>query len=130
MDLFKRFPETFIIAEEDGDIVGYIMCRIESGLPSLRTFDIRKKGHIISVAVLPQYRNRGVGHALVRTALQAMTHYDAKECYLEVRVSNLSAVNLYKKLGFRITKTIRGYYADGENAHMMARPLPLEEERS
>jgi ribosomal-protein-alanine N-acetyltransferase len=29
MDLHQRFPETFIVAEEDGKIVGYIMCRIE-----------------------------------------------------------------------------------------------------
>jgi ribosomal-protein-alanine N-acetyltransferase len=32
MDLYERFPETFVVAEEDGGIAGYIMCRIEVGL--------------------------------------------------------------------------------------------------
>ena len=128
MDLFQQFPETFIVAEEDGQIMGYVMCRIETGLPSFRTFDIPKRGHIISIAVLPQYRNRGVGYALARRALQAMGTYKAKECYLEVRVSNLPATNLYKKLGFKITKIVKGYYADGESAHIMTSPLPFKEE--
>ncbi len=56
-----------------------------------------------------------------------MSHYKARECYLEVRVSNMTAVNLYRKLDFKITRTIRGYYADGESAYMMTRQLPLEE---
>ncbi|MFQ6095750.1 MAG: ribosomal protein S18-alanine N-acetyltransferase [Candidatus Bathyarchaeia archaeon] len=127
MDLFKRFPETFIIAEEDGQVVGYIMCRMETGLPSFRTFELPKIGHIISIAVLPQYRGRGIGYSLIRRALWAMSRYKAKECYLEVRVSNTPAINLYKKLGFKIAKTIRGYYADGESSYRMTRQLPLKD---
>lgn len=126
MDLYTRFPETFIVAEEDGTIVGYIMCRIESGISGLsfKPFNIAKKGHIISIAVLPEYRNKGVGYALLKEALQAMsTYYKTRECYLEVRVSNTSAINLYKKMGFEIERTIRGYYSDGENAHIMSRKL-------
>jgi len=129
MDLYQQFPETFIIAEGDEEIVGYIMCRIETGLPTFRTFEIPKKGHIISVAVLPQHRNKGIGYALVGSALEAMTNHKAKECYLEVRASNLPAINLYRKLGFQITKTIKGYYSDGESAYMMTRPLPFNEPR-
>lgn len=126
MDLYQRSPETFIVAEEDGEIVGYIMCRIETGFPSFRTLEIPKTGHIISVAVLPDYRKRGIGQALIIRALQAMTHHKAKECYLEVRVSNVPAVNLYKKLGFKIARTAKGYYANGENAHIMTKSLPLD----
>jgi len=124
MDLFQHFPETFIVAEEDGEVAAYIMCRIESGMPSFRSFDIPKKGHIISVAVLPQYRRKGVAYALVCKATQAMSLYKAKECYLEVRVSNIPAINLYRKLGFKTTRTIKAYYADGEDAHLMSKELP------
>lgn len=126
MNIYERFPETFIVAEEDGEIIGYIMCRIESGLPSFTTFKIPKRGHVISIAVLPDYRRRGVGYALIRNALQAMELYRAEECYLEVRVSNRPAINLYKKAGFEIAKTMRGYYADGESAYLMKRKLPFE----
>jgi len=50
--------------------------------------------------------------------------YKATECYLEVRVSNTPAINLYSKLGFMIVKIMKGYYADGEDAYVMARKLP------
>ncbi|MCK4885718.1 GNAT family N-acetyltransferase, partial [Candidatus Bathyarchaeota archaeon] len=114
INLYKRFPGTFIVAEADGEIVGYIMCRIETGIPSFKLLGITKKGHVISVAVLPSHHRKGIGYALIREAMQAMVNYNAKECYLEVRESNLSALHLYKKLGFETARTLRNYYADGE----------------
>jgi len=44
MDLYERFPETFIVAEENGEIVGYVMCRIETGLPDFGLLGIAKRG--------------------------------------------------------------------------------------
>lgn len=126
INLFKRFPATFLVAETDGDIVGYIMCRIETGVPSFKILGITKKGHVISIAVLPDYHRKGIGYSLIDQATKAMTSYKAKECYLEVRESNLPAVKLYKKLGFEIARTIRNYYADGEDAYLMAKPLPKD----
>jgi ribosomal-protein-alanine N-acetyltransferase len=52
-----------------------------------------------------------------------MKRYNAKQCYLEVRVTNQEAISLYKKLGFEITRTIHGYYADGEDAFVMTLDL-------
>jgi len=127
MNLYQRFPETFIVAEENGDVVGYIMCRIETGIPSFKLLGIARKGHVISIAVLPEHQREGIGCALMREAMEAMVNYKAKECYLEVRASNVPAVNLYRKMGFEIIRTIRGYYADGEAAYMMARKLPFME---
>jgi ribosomal-protein-alanine N-acetyltransferase len=124
INLFKRFPETFIVAEVDGEIVGYIMCRIETGIPSFKVLGIAKKGHVISIAVLPNHHRKGIGYQLMQEATQAMVNYKAKECYLEVRESNIPAVNLYKKLGFETTRAIRNYYADGEDAFLMAIQLP------
>jgi len=125
MELYEKFPRTFIVAETDGVMIGYVMCRIERDFSSLslRPFSITKKGHIISIAVLPEYRSKGVGSALVEEALEAMSvHYGAERCYLEVRVSNVSALKLYRKLGFEVDKTLTGYYSDGEDAYIMGRP--------
>jgi len=124
MDLHERYPETFIVAEVAGDVVGYIMCRIESGLPDFGLFGLTKRGHVISIAVLPEYQRKGIGEALMKEAMVRMRQYKAKECYLEVRVSNLSAINMYNKLGFETSRTVRGYYADGEDAAIMTRKLP------
>ena len=127
MNLYQRFPETFIVAEENGDVVGYIMCRIETGIPSFKLLGITRKGHVISIAVLPEHQREGIGYALMREAMEAMVNYKAKECYLEVRASNVPAVNLYRKMGFEVARTSRGYYADGEAAYVMARKLPFME---
>lgn len=123
MDLYERYPETFVVAEQDGKLVGYILCRIETGLSGLERLGISKKGHVISIAVLPQYRRQGIAAALMEEAMKNMVHYKAKECYLEVRVGNGEAVNLYQKLGFKISKTIREYYMDGEDAYVMSKKL-------
>jgi len=123
VDLYKKFPETFTVAEENGEIVGYIMCRIEVGLSNLSLGGVIKKGHVVSVAVVHDHRRKGVGEALVTSAMEAMKLYKAKQCFLEVRVTNDSAVSLYRKLGFEVARTVHGYYADGEDACMMTKKL-------
>jgi ribosomal-protein-alanine N-acetyltransferase len=123
MDLHKRFPETFIVAEEDGKIVGYIMCRIEVGLASLSLGGLIRKGHVVSIAVLPQGRRKGVAQQLMTKAMEGMRYYKAKLCYLEVRVTNEPGVALHKKLGFEVSRTIHGYYSDGEDAYVMSKKL-------
>ena len=120
VDLARRYPETFVVAEEDEKIVGYIMCRIEMGLSTFGLGGVTKKGHVVSVAVLPESRRKGVGKALVLKALDGMRGYGAKQCYLEVRVTNEEAISLYKKLGFEVARSIHGYYADGEDAFVMS----------
>jgi ribosomal-protein-alanine N-acetyltransferase len=123
IDLFKRFPETFIVAEADGEVVGYIMCRIELGLSNYGFGGIIKKGHVVSVAVLPECRRKGIGEALIEEAMSGMRLQGAKQCFLEVRITNTPAVNLYRKLGFEISRTVHGYYADGEDAYIMTKKL-------
>jgi ribosomal-protein-alanine N-acetyltransferase len=123
VDLYRRFPETFIVAEGNGEVVGYIMCRTEAGLSNLGLLGLVKKGHVVSVAVMPEHRRKGVGGALVTKAMEGMRMYGAKQCYLEVRLTNEEAIGLYKKLGLEVTRTIRGYYADGEDAYVMSKKL-------
>jgi len=123
IDLARKFPETFIVAELKGEVVGYILCRIETGLSGFSFGGLARKGHIVSVAIMPEHRRHGMAKALIAKAFEGMHLYNAKQCYLEVRMSNDPAVNLYRKLGFEITRTINGYYADGENAYVMTKKL-------
>ena len=123
MDLHQRFPETFIVAEENAEIAGYIMCRIEVGLSNYGFGGLVRKGHVVSIAVMPQYRRKGVAQAVINRAMEGMQYYKAKQCFLEVRVTNDAGISLYKKLGFEITRTINGYYSDGEDAYVMTKKL-------
>jgi ribosomal-protein-alanine N-acetyltransferase len=123
VDLHQRFPETFIVAEENGKLLGYIMCRIEVGLSNIGLGGLIRKGHVVSIAVMPQSRRRGVAQAVINKSLDGMKYYKAKQCFLEVRVTNEPAIALYKKLGFEVTRTINGYYSDGEDAYVMTKKL-------
>jgi [ribosomal protein S18]-alanine N-acetyltransferase len=123
IETYNTLPETFLVAESQGQVAGYIMCRLEHGFSDLKKLRFARKGHIISVAVMPDFRNRGIGHSLVEQALSALSAHHADECFLEVRISNIPAINLYKKMGFDITRTIPHYYFDGFDAHVMTKPL-------
>ena len=123
VDLHQRFPETFIVAEENKKIVGYIMCRIEVGLSNYGFGGLVRKGHVVSIAVLPETRRKGVAQALINRAMEGMQYYKAKQCFLEVRVTNEAAISLYKRLGFEVTRTINGYYSDGEDAYVMTKRI-------
>ena len=123
VDLHQRFPETFIIAEQDHEMIGYIMCRIEVGLSNFGLGGLIRKGHVVSLAVMPQARRKGVAIALMNAAMDGMRGYKARQIYLEVRVTNQAGVNLYKKLNLEVTRTIPGYYSDGEDAYVMSKKL-------
>jgi ribosomal-protein-alanine N-acetyltransferase len=122
-EILKDFPHSFLVAEMDGKVAGYIMCRIEYGLSMTKRFGLAKKGHIISVAVLAEYRNKGIGTKLIHDALEVVRNESGKECYLEVRITNTGAIELYERLGFKVTSTMHGYYKDGESAYTMAMSL-------
>jgi ribosomal protein S18 acetylase RimI-like enzyme len=57
-------------------------------------------GAIQNVAVLPEYRRRGIGQALVQGALQGFQRAGVKRVTLEATSHNSSAVNLYHRIGF------------------------------
>jgi [ribosomal protein S18]-alanine N-acetyltransferase len=122
-EILAEFPETFLVAELGDSVVGYIMCRVEFGFSHLRRFGLSKKGHIVSVAVLPEHRGRGVGTRLIEQAQGEMVKKAVKEVYLEVRVSNTEAISLYERMNYKRVSRLEGYYRDGEAAYLMAAPL-------
>jgi len=123
LDTFNSHPESFIVAESQGSIIGYIMCRLEHGFSDLKKLRFARKAHIISVAVMPEARRLGIASGLVKEALSALWNLHADECFLEVRVTNDAAIRLYEKLGFQIARTIQRYYYDSSDAYVMAKDL-------
>lgn len=123
MDIYQNCPEAFLVAEVEGRVVGYIMCRLERGFSDFNRLKMVKKGHVVSIAVLQEYRRRGIGSSLIAQALRNLANLQAKECYLEVRVSNEAGIKLYRKFGFEITRRITSYYHDGEDAYVMSKKL-------
>jgi len=119
--IFKSNPDGFLVADLGGRIAGYVMSRVEWGASKMDALRLRRLGHIVSLAVLPEYRGRGIGRALMKEALRKLRAvYGCDEVYLEVRVTNTQAINLYHSLGFKVVKVAKGYYVDGEDAYVMA----------
>jgi [ribosomal protein S18]-alanine N-acetyltransferase len=118
--LLAEIPEAFLVAEVEAKLVGYIMCKIEYGFSNFKKLGFVKKGHVVSVAVLPEHRRKGIGEGLVQEAIGGIKLKKSDELYLEVRCSNNEAVKLYEKLGFIIKQRLKAYYRDGEDAYLMA----------
>jgi [ribosomal protein S18]-alanine N-acetyltransferase len=78
--------------------------------------------HVMNVAVAAVERRHGVATALI-AELFALTADDDRRGYtLEVRVSNVGAIELYERLGFAARGVRRGYYTDNrEDALIMWR---------
>lgn len=83
------------------DIVGYICVRT-----------ILDVTHVMDLAVTPRLKRMGIGSLLLRNALQELrrTRPDISMITLEVRESNIAALKLYEKYGFREIGRRRGYY--------------------
>lgn len=118
--LLAEIPEAFIVAELGHRLAGYIMCKTEYGFSNFKKLGFVKKGHVVSVAVLDEFRRKGIGRALVEESVNGVRLRKCDEFYLEVRCSNTDAVRLYEKLGFSIRQHLRSYYRDGEDAYLMA----------
>ncbi len=77
---------------------------------------ILDEGHILNLAVRPDYRGRGIGKLLALSVLAKLVSSGCREVFLEVRTSNRTARRLYESLGFRMVGLRKGYY-----------PLPRED---
>jgi [ribosomal protein S18]-alanine N-acetyltransferase len=107
----NKFAIYYISETEDKEIVGYC------GL-----WQILDEGHITNVAVKPEYRGSGLAQEIVATLIRRSMKSGIKTFTLEVRKSNQTAINLYKKFGFIEAGIRKGYYSDNnEDALIMWR---------
>jgi ribosomal-protein-alanine N-acetyltransferase len=74
------------------------------------------EAEIVTLAVAPAARCRGVGRALMEAAQRSACERGARTMFLEVADDNLPAQSLYAALGFTQAGVRRGYYASGGGA--------------
>lgn len=77
-------------------------------------WSILEEAHITILAIHPQYQHQGLGQALLYALLQKASDRGLERATLEVRVSNLAAISLYQKFGFKIAGRRPRYYKDNE----------------
>lgn len=101
-DIFENPLSLYVVAEEGDSIIGF--CGLHC---------IYDEGHIMNLAVLEEYRGTGAGEKLLRKLIE-LAPPEVRNYTLEVRKSNIRAISLYKKLGFKIFGVRRGYYSDND----------------
>lgn len=85
-------------------------------------WSIVDEAHITIVAIHPRFQKQGLGQALLVALLQSAHQQGLERATLEVRISNQSAINLYKKFGFAEAGCRKRYYQDtGEDALILWR---------
>lgn len=89
------------VVDVERDIAGFLVARRIAG-----------ELEILNLAVRPDARRRGIGHALIQFAFAWGKQLDVKKAYLEVRASNLVALEFYKRHQFRETGRRHLYYSD------------------
>lgn len=84
------------------------------------TWHIVDEAHITTIAVKPEERRKHIAECLIVKLLEDCYNEFIKYITLEVRVSNIPAIKLYEKYGFRSLGTRKGYYQDNnEDALIM-----------
>lgn len=101
-----------ILAEDGGEIIGYGGITVAAD-----------SADIENVAVSEPYRRSGVGTALIAELVRIAKDKGAEKVFLEVRVSNSTAMQIYLKSGFKGVYARTRYYSDGEDCLVMVREI-------
>lgn len=111
-----EMPEQILLVAEKGEICGYGVL-----------FVAADQADISNIAVDPAFRGCGIGASLMREMLSEARAAGVKEVFLEVRESNVPAIALYHKYGFRQIGVRKAYYeAPREDALLMKAELQME----
>ena len=82
-----------------------------------------EQAEITKVSIAKKYQGYKLSKLLMADAENRIRIAECENITLEVRVSNIVAINLYKSCGFNIVATRKKYYENGEDAYLMLKEL-------
>ena len=86
-----------IVAERDGEIVGFLLGEIQKRPP---VFVTTRQAYVNSISVLDRYRRQGVGTMMLNSFAEWAKERAMPYIMLSVAVENIDARHLYEKHGF------------------------------
>ncbi|MFZ9595125.1 MAG: ribosomal protein S18-alanine N-acetyltransferase [Bdellovibrionia bacterium] len=106
----KPYSQFYVLTDDESDsqMAGYIVCWM--------LFD---ECQILNVAVDLPFRGLGLAKLMVRKMMMFAQNKGVNKMILEVRKSNMPAIQLYQSLGFTIQHIFKGFYSSGEDAYQM-----------
>lgn len=100
----------WLVAVENGQVLGYVGSQYGYG-----------EADMMNLAVVPDFRNRGIGQQLVTELISHLAVLNVKSLTLEVRQSNAAAISLYEKMGFQQVGLRPNYYQKPKEAALILR---------
>ncbi len=112
--LLRRADADLFVAETEArTLAGYAVA-----------WAVLDQGELGNVAVAPEWRHRGIAHRLLDAVIRRCLERRVKELFLEVRVSNSTARQLYLSYGFKDVGRRKNYYMEPvEDALVMRKDL-------
>ena len=104
----------YIVLEIDGEIHGYVGLWITDNM------------EIVNLYVDPEYQGNGFGDDIMDLVIDLCKKNKIVNLSLEVRKSNIKAINLYKKHGLKESHIRKNYYDNIEDAIVMVRTFEVE----
>lgn len=106
-----------LVARIDDEVVGFIIGLIH--IVAGRT----RAGHVYTLDVAIKHRRKGIGLRLLKDLEEKFIEKGARASYLETRVDNLAARELYSKLGYSEVERLEDYYQKGAHGIRMRKLL-------
>ena len=109
-ELVNEDKKLYYVVEDANGVVGYAGAWL-----------VYDEGQITNIAIRPSARRQGFGAKLTSALIEECFKRGMHEIFLEVRISNLSALSLYRKLGFTVKGMRKNYYSEPkEDAYIMS----------
>ena len=103
-----------IVLEASGTIVAFLIMEIHRA---------RRTATIVTLDVCDNARRKGYGSRLLKRSEEMLLDYGVEAYDLQVDVTNSGAIAFYRKHGFATIRTLRRYYANGNDAFLMVKEL-------
>lgn len=109
-ELLNEDKKLYYVVEDVNGVVGYAGAWL-----------VYDEGQITNIAIRPSARRQGFGAKLTSALIEECFKRGMHEIFLEVRISNLSALSLYRQLGFTVKGMRKNYYSEPkEDAYIMS----------
>ena len=109
-ELLNEVKKLYYVIEDTNGVVGYAGAWL-----------VYDEGQITNIAIRPSARRQGFGAKLTSALIEECFKRGMHEIFLEVRISNLSALSLYRQLGFTVKGMRKNYYSEPkEDAYIMS----------
>ncbi len=98
---FGKKDDHCLVAEHQGNVVGAVWTRILAG-PTRGYGNVDDATPEFAISLYPEFRNQGMGRALMKAMLSLLKEKGYKQASLSVQKGNVYAVRLYRSLGFQV----------------------------